>query len=398
MKKFLQGIKVVGFETAGAGPTASKLLAEYGAEVIMIEPLNGINTRIARSFDFYFLHKKSIAVNMKTPEGLAIVHRLLADADVFVSNYRKKVVDKFGLDYESLHEKYPRLIHATLTGYGEHGPMKDAPGFDTTAYWGRAGLAKTVREKDSDPIVTPSSIGDIGSGTMLCGGILGALYHRERTGEAMKVYISLYGTGVWQNDEQMLFSQLGYEYPQSRLTPRRAYANTYLLKDGYFHFHTLDPNRDMPRIMEIIGREDVIADPQYNQHWADDGVKAIQLRKIMDAGFEQMTVAEAKAAFAEKDIAFGEMCGPDDVLKDPQAEANQLLFKHKMLEGEDLYLAASPIKFMDDMPCEDGPAPRLGEHTMEILEECGYSEEEIAELKQSHVVYAGRDIEEQVNK
>ena len=262
MKKFLQGIKVIGFETAGAGPTASKLLAEYGAEVIMIEPLKGINTRIARSFDFYFLHKKSIAVNMKTPEGMAIIHRLLKDADVFVSNYRKKVVDKFGLDYESLHEKYPRLIHATLTGYGENGPMKDAPGFDTTAYWGRAGLAKTVREKDGDPIVTPSSIGDIGTGTMLCGGILGALYHRERTGEAMKVYISLYAAGVWQNDEQMIFSQLGYPYPQSRLTPRRAYANTYLLKDGYFHFHTLDPNRDMPRIMEIIGREDVIADPE----------------------------------------------------------------------------------------------------------------------------------------
>ena len=179
MKKFLQGIKVIGFETAGAGPTASKLLAEYGAEVIMIEPLNGINTRISRSFDFYFLHKKSIAVNMKTPEGMEIVHRLLRDADVFVSNYRKKVIDKFGLDYESLHEKYPRLIHATLTGYGEHGPMKDAPGFDTTAYWGRAGLAKTVREKDGDPIVTPSSIGDIGTGTMLCGGILGALYHKS---------------------------------------------------------------------------------------------------------------------------------------------------------------------------------------------------------------------------
>lgn len=388
MKKFLQGIKVIGFETAGAGPTASKLLAEYGAEVIMIEPLIGINTRISRSFDFYFLHKKSIAVNMKTPEGMEIVHRLLRDADVFVSNYRKKVIDKFGLDYESLHEKYPRLIHATLTGYGEHGPMKDAPGFDTTAYWGRAGLAKTVREKDGDPIVTPSSIGDIGTGTMLCGGILGALYHRERTGEAMKVYISLYAAGVWQNDEQMIFSQLGYPYPQSRLTPRRAYANTYLLKDGYFHFHTLDPNRDMPRIMEIIGREDVIADPEYNQHWADDGVKAIQLRKIMDAGFEQMTVEEAKAAFAEKDIAFGETCGPDDVLKDPQAEANQLLFKHKMLEGEELYLASSPIKYMDDIPCEDGPAPKCGEHTVEILEECGYSETEIKELKQKNVVHA----------
>lgn len=388
MKKFLQGIKVVGFETAGAGPTASKLLAEYGADVILIEPIHGINTRISRSFDFYFLHKKSIAVDMKTKEGMEVVHRLLADADVFVSNYRKKVVDKFELDYEHLHKKYPKLIHATLTGYGEHGPMKDAPGFDTTAYWGRAGLAKSVREKDGTPIVTPSSIGDIGTGTMLCGGIMGALYHRAMTGEAMKVYISLYSAGVWQNEEQMVFSQLGYPYPQSRLTPRRAYANTYLLKDGYFHFHTMDPNRDMPKIMEIIGREDVIANPEYSEHWKDEGEKAIQLRRIMDAGFEKMTVAEAKAAFAEKDMAFGEICGPDDVIKDPQAEANQLLYKHKMHSGDEVYFAASPIKFMDDTPCEDGPAPEIGEHTVEILQKCGYTETEIEKMQAQHIVYA----------
>lgn len=122
MKKFLQGIKVIGFETAGAGPTTSKLLAEYGADVIMIEPINGVNTRGQINFDFYFLHKKSIAVNMKTPEGLEIVDKLLSTADVFVSNYRKRAIDKFGLDYETLHAKYPRLIHATLTGYGENCP------------------------------------------------------------------------------------------------------------------------------------------------------------------------------------------------------------------------------------------------------------------------------------
>lgn len=388
MVEFLKGIKVVGFETAGAGPTASKLLAEYGADVVMIEPINGVNTRGQINFDFYFLHKKSIAIDMKTPEGLEIVKKLLAQADVFVSNYRKRAIDKFGLDYESLHKLNPRLIHATLSGYGENGPMKDAPGFDTTAYWGRAGLAKSVRERDGSPIVTPSSIGDIATGTVLCGGILGALYHRERTGEAMKVYISLYSMGVWQNNEQMFQTQYGLEYPLTRLKPRRVYANTYLLKDGYFHFHTLDPDRDMPKVMRIIGREDLIDDPNYKGHWKDEGEKAIEIREIMDEGFRKLTVEEAKAAYKQYDMAFGEICGPDDVLKDPQAEANQLLYHHTLLNGFEAIYPSSPIKFMNDEPCPDGPAPRLGQHTVELMKECGYSDEEIQALIEKGAVRA----------
>lgn len=386
MKKFLEGIKVVGFETAGAGPTASKLMAEYGADAVLVEPTTGVNTRGQIDFDFYFLHKKSLAVNLKTPEGKEIMDKLLSQADVFVSNYRGRAIEKLGLDYDTLHAKFPRLIHATLSGYGEHGPMKDAPGFDTTAYWGRAGLAKSVRERDGDPIVTPSSIGDIGTGTALFGGIMGALYHRERTGEAMKVYISLYSMGVWQNNEQMFQTQYGLEYPLTRLRPRRVYANTYLLKDGYFHFHTLDPDRDMPKIMHIIGRDELIDDPKYKGHWKDEGEKAIEIRKIMDEGFAKLTNAEAKAAFKEQDIAYGEICGPDDVLVDPQAAENQLLYKHKLLNGFEAMYPASPLKYMDDTHCEDGPAPRLGQHTSELLRACGYSEEEIDALLAKGVV------------
>lgn len=391
MKDFLKGLTVIGFETAGAGPAATKLMAEYGANVIMLEPVNGINTRGQINFDFYFLHKKSIAVNLKTDEGKEIVHRLLTKADVFVTNYRKRAVDKLGLDYDTLRALNPRLIYASLTGYGEHGPMKDAPGFDTTAYWGRAGLAKSIRERDGSPIVTPSAIGDIGTGTVLFGGIMAALYNRERTGEGMKVYISLYSMGVYQNNEQMFQTQYGLQYPLTRLKPRRAYANTYLLKDGYFHFHTLDPDRDMPKIMHIIGRDELSTDPDYVGHWKDEGAKAEEIRSIMDAGFQQMTVAEAKAAFAEQDIAFGEICGPDDVLKDPQAEANQLLFKHKLLNGREAVYAASPLKFNDDTPCEDGPAPRLGQNTVELLEDCGYTSEEIQSLIEDKVVTADQE-------
>lgn len=392
MKDFLKGLRVVGFETAGAGPAATKLMAEYGAEVIMLEPVNGVNTRGQIDFDFYFLHKKSIAIDLKTPEGKEIVDKLLSKTDVFVSNYRKRALDKLGLDYNTLHAKYPRLIHASLTGYGENGPMKDAPGFDTTAYWGRAGLAKCLRERDGDPIVSPSAVGDIGTGTVLFGGIMAALYSREKTGEGMKVYISLFGMGIYQNNEQLFQSQYGLQYPLTRLKPRRAYANTYPLKDDYFHFHTLDPDRDMPKIMHIIGRDDLIDDPNFKGHWKDEGAKAEEIRKIMDEGFSKMTVEEAKAAFAEQDIAFGELCGPEQVLNDPQAEANQMLFHHTLLSGFEAIYPTSPLKFMDDTPCEDGPAPRLGQNTVELLKSCGYDDDTIKEFINKKVVTADKTI------
>ncbi len=386
MKKFLQGIKVVAFETAGAGPTATKLLAEYGADVIVVEPVKGVDTRINRSFDFYYQNKRSIAVNLKTDDGMAIMHRLLEDADVFVSNYRKKAVDKFGLDYETLHVKYPRLIHATLTGYGENGPMKDAPGFDVTAYWGRAGLAGAIMERGAEPIVMPFAVGDISAGTMLAGGIMGALFHRERTGEAMKVYISLQGTGIWQNQEQLFYEQCGYHYPLTRKEPRRAHCNSYPLKDGYFQMHTMRAEEDMPKVMKMIGREDLIEHPEFKGHWAEDGKHAEKIREIMDEGFSSMATEEARRLFEEADLPFGVINTPTDVLNDPQAKANQFLYKHKTLLGDEVMYAASPIKFMDDMPAEDTDAPRCGQHTIEILANAGYSENEIQALKMKGIV------------
>ena len=387
MEKILKGIRAVGFETAGSGPAATKLLAEYGADVITVEPVDGVNTRSEVVFDFYFLRKRSLAVNVKTREGMEILHRLLSKADVFVSNYRKRALDRLGLDYKSLSKQYPRLVHATITGYGEQGPMKDAPGFDTTAYWGRAGLAMTVRDQAGAPIVTPSAIGDIASGTILAGGIMGALYNREKTGKGMKVAISLMGLGVWQNHDQLLQAQMGVSYPLSRLTPRRAYANTYPLKDGYFHLHTLDPERDMPKVLKIIGRAELAHDPAVAGHWHDSGEWAEHMRKILDEGFQKLTVAQAKEKFREYDLAFGEICSPNDIFRDPQAAENHMLYTHRRKDGSECILPSSPLQFGEkNEPREDGEAPELGEHTAQILEEYGYVPEEIEKWEERGII------------
>ena len=143
--------------------------------------------------------QKSVPVNLRDPRGMEFMHKLIADADVFISNYRYKALQAMGLDYETLHEKYPKLVFATINGYGFSGPMKDAPGFDITAFWARAGIINDVMDRGSQPLVAPAGMGDVAAGTNLAMGVVSALYSREKTGQGMKVYTSLYNYGLYLN-------------------------------------------------------------------------------------------------------------------------------------------------------------------------------------------------------
>ena len=136
----------------------------------------------------------------------------------------------------------------------------------------------------------------------------------------------------------------------------------------------------------MIGRPELAEDPAYCEHWLDSGEWAANMRAIMDEGFGKMTVQEAKDKFREYDLAFGEICGPDDVLKDPQALENNMLAPHTTLRGDHVMFATSPLKFEDDSPCEDAPAPRLGQHTTEIMRMAGYSDEEILAMSEAGIV------------
>ena len=368
MIETLTGIKVVSFTRAAAGISCAKLLAEYGAEVIFVEPVKGVALRHLKYFEFYINNQKSVPVNLRDPKGMEFLHRLLADADVFISNYRLKALKNMKLDYESLCEKYPRLVHATVTGYGPNGPMKDAPGFDITAFWARAGIINDVMDRDSDPLIAPAGMGDVDTGKSLALGIVSALFAREKTGKGMKVYSSLYAQGLYLNHAQIIDQQYGMKYPKTRKDPGRAMKNSFKCKDGWVQAMTLDFDKDFNHFLE---------DPRWTCMADTEGEKAIELTAIFDEAFAKLTVEEAVRNFEAYDMAISAYYPGLFSVTDEQADANGYYQDITREDGKKIRIPASPVKFGDDAPCARTDVTVFGGATREIMKRYGYSGEEI---------------------
>lgn len=388
MIETLSGIKVVAFTRAAAGVSCAKLLTEYGADTVFIEPVNGIPLRRMRYFEFYLNNQKSVPINLRDPKGTEFLHRMLADADVFVSNYRSKALKSMGLDYESLSEKYPRLVHATVTGYGPNGPMKDAPGFDITAFWARAGIINDVMDRGSEPLIAPAGMGDVDAGKSLAMGVIAALFNRERTGKGMKVYCSLYAQGLYLNHAQIIDQQCGIKYPKTRKDPGRALKNSFHCKDGWIQVMTLSFEKNFNDFLRVVHREDLIGDPRWTCMADTEGEKAIELTAILDEAFEKITVDEAVKGFESHDMAVSAYYPGIFSVTDPQAEANHYFHDITTRTGEHLRIPCSPVKFGDDEPCDYSRTPGFGEHTVAVMKEYGYSDEEIAAYIQNGTVIA----------
>jgi formyl-CoA transferase len=225
----LQGIRVVEAAMVMMAPSVGSILADMGAEVIKVEPPDGGDT--LRQFHklkgmpesdipYPFLqlnrNKKSVAVDLKTDEGIEIFHKLLETADVFISNVRPQALMKLGLDYESLKDTYPKLVHATGLGFGEEGPDAHRPGYDATTYWARSGMESTVFPLEGWLGPTPPGSGDLPTGLALFGGIMTALFNRERTGKGTNVTVSLMATGAWANSALVQAQLVNAEFLERR--------------------------------------------------------------------------------------------------------------------------------------------------------------------------------------
>ena len=393
MEKLLEGITVVELSTAAAGPMAGKLLAEYGADVIFVEAPSGIMNRYTIQFGFMFTGKRTIALDLKTDEGKEVLYRILKRADVFISNFRKKALKKLGFWYDDIKERYPSLIYAFISGYGEKGAMKDDPGYDNTAFWGHAGLLHDMTERSTMDMSIPpqlSGVGDFICGTTLAMGIGMALNYRDRTGKGVKVSASLLSLGLYVNASQMIQLQYGASYPKSRLEPDRALSNTYPAKDGWFYLITLNFEKDFPKLLEIIGRQDLIGDPRWQCMEDTEGAGAKELRSIFDQGFRQFPIKELREMFREKDLAFGELLGCRDEIDDPQAIENGYLTTIRNADGRVITVPVSPVRYNDDAHHILSPAPELGRDTGKILEEYGYTPAMIKKLIQEKTAVAGK--------
>ncbi len=397
--KPLEGIKVVDFTTYAAGPSCSKALADWGADVIKVEPEKGEPYRVFGktvgipidddenpAYELDNANKRIIAVNAKTEEGLAIIHKLLADADVFITNYRDKALRKLRLSYEDLSPLYPQLVYGFISGYGRKGELAELPGFDFTAYWARGGFMAMLGEPDAIPVTGLPGFGDQTAGMFLAGGVAAALAGRLRSGKGEKVEVSLYHTAIWVESSYILINNYGDNGKKTRFHPKNPMVNIFGCRDGkWLGMCLFEYARFWPRVSKCLGLEDYLEDPRFID--IDAALAhSKELTQLFDEAFITKDAAEWERIFSEADIPCQMLFDGDDINKDPQALENDYLREVKFRNGNTAILATTPCQFKEGGPVDWRLSQALGADTREVLQSLGYSDDEIAELEEKKVI------------
>lgn len=390
--KPLEGIKVVDLTTYMATPATGRVLGEWGADVIKVEASKGDPCRVTQAavfnmpmsdeenlaFDMVNLNKRFIALNLKSETGKEIMYKLLEQADIFITNTRNKSLQKLGLDWETLHEKFPRLIMGHGLGYGKYGAEKDDPGFDVTCYMARGGVFGTTVNRGDSPMIPTNGYGDMQASMFLAAGLCAAVIGREKTGVGEYVTCALQHAAVYTLIVGMISAQYGNPYPKSRLEVICPFNNVYMTGDGKY-IAMCDPeyDRDYNRIMGLIGRDDLIDDPKYvNCVKMNEANLNAEVVGIMDEALAKMTSEEALKLFKDAGIPIEPCQTPLDVYEDQNVWDNDYLVKIKYPEAE-RNIPTAPIQF-DSVPAPEFiPTGKLGSSTVEVMRELGYSDDQI---------------------
>lgn len=390
--KPLEGIKVVDLTTYMATPATGRVLGEWGADVIKVEASKGDPCRVTQAavfnmpmsdeenlaFDMVNLNKRFIALNLKSETGKEIMYKLLEQADIFITNTRNKSLQKLGLDWETLHEKFPRLIMGHGLGYGKYGAEKDDPGFDVTCYMARGGVFGTTVNRGDSPMIPTNGYGDMQASMFLAAGLCAAVIGREKTGVGEYVTCALQHAAVYTLIVGMISAQYGNPYPKSRLEVICPFNNVYMTGDGKY-IAMCDPeyDRDYNKIMGLIGRDDLIDDPKYvNCVKMNEANLNAEVVGIMDEALAKITSEEALKLFKDAGIPIEPCQTPLDVYEDQNVWDNDYLVKIKYPEAE-RNIPTAPIQF-DSVPAPEFiPTGKLGSSTVEVMRELGYSDDQI---------------------
>jgi crotonobetainyl-CoA:carnitine CoA-transferase CaiB-like acyl-CoA transferase len=397
----LSGIKVVELGMFVAGPAAAAALGDWGADVVKIEnPAGGDPIRALLSLGLVAVepdvnpalelenrNKRSITVDVTKPEGREVVLRLLRDADVFVSNIRAAARDRAGLSYEDVKKVNPRIIYATLSGYGTRGPDKDRAAFDYAAFWSRTGAMASLGEPGDPPPTQRPAMGDHPAGLQLAGAVAAALFHRERTGEGQAIHLSLFQSGLWMmaSDIQMaLTTGVGY-VPTGRAVPNPLW-NHYQAKDGkWFHLVMVQADRYWAKFCRAIGESELAADTRY-----DDIVKRREHAADLIARLDRVFLTKPRHEWAEifdrEEFIWAPVQTVLEASRDPQALALEMYQPIQHRSGRTFSLVKTPVEFGATPASIRRGAPELGEHTEEVLLESRYGWDEIATLREKGVL------------
>ena len=392
------GLKVVDLASFIAGPAAAAILSDFGADVIKVEPPKGDIWRVANkippqpiSEDAYPWHlsnrnKRGMAVDLKSPRAPEILERLVKWADVLIVNTPHLARKKLHLEYEDVVQWNPRLIYADLTGFGEKGPDANLPGFDVTAYWARSSLLSQTRDAGAPPTWPVAGSGDHATAVGLFSAIVMGLYRRERTGKGSYVTTSLLAEGVWAAGvtiqgalcEAKLFGL------HDRKSPPNPTMNVYQSADNNWFLLLVTPDK-LAALANGIGRSDLLTDTRFNDP-AKVVANSAQLTAILDEVFASQPMAHWREVFDNAHITFGDVKGPNEVIKDPQLRENEIVVPLEGAGGKLTSTISSPMQVHGVTKESAKRAPELGEHNDEVLKQLGFSGAEIDALRTSGAI------------
>ncbi len=398
MSGVLEGVKVVEVTIAIAMPTAAAILGDWGADIIKIEAPAARDAQrrsggapAPQRGAFYGVgelanrNKRALIVDLKKERGTEILNKLVQGADVFVSNFPVRTLRGLKADYETLSQVNPKIIHCINSAYGRFGPDKDERGGDYTAGWARSGAQYQVAEPGTPPAMNLYGFGDRITAGHAVAGILGALYHREKTGEGQELELSIYHTAVWCLAHDVQSALMGAPPPKfehSTGVTNNPLWNYYEAKDGRgFQFQFVD----WPELCRAIERPDLENDPRFSTPQARTE-HCKELISIFDEIFATKTREEWEKRFRANDVVYGLVQTPMEVTKDPQAIAENFFVDVDNTTNGKIKLVTQPIDFHQNPSRVRGPAPKRGQHTEEVLLEIGYSLEDIGQLKEQGVI------------
>ena len=394
------GLKVIDAATVIAAPAAAMMLADFGADVIKIEPPNGDMLRIIKdvpetpeSADDYMWQmdghgKRGITLDLKQPEGIEILRKLVSECDVFITNQPYSVRESLGMTYEVLRPLRPNMIYASLTAYGENGPDRATKGFDQLAYWARSGLMDLMRGDDNPPIQGLSGMGDHPTGVAIYAGIVTALLHREKTGEGGMVHTSLLANGLWSCSaiaQGVLAGGNGTQFRENRKSMPAMFRVYQCADDRWLQLNMVRNEELLSLFLAAIEASELFSDDRFNSMMRihenrvpfGDEIAKILLQKDSNTWLD---------IFSNYDLPIYRIATVDEKVSDIQVLSNNMAIEPSDPEMGVNLLLKHPIQITSVPQVEAKRPPKPGEHGEEILREIGYTREQIEQLQEDGII------------